>query len=336
LWYIIVIKRGDWRIRMQERSRQDIMAAGEIGAKYDEAAKAIWRNREIIAPLLKYSVEELKDESVESIMKLIDADSIEDGAAVSDLPPTLTNFNTEDSSITEKLITYDFRFVVKNPKLSTENLLVVLHIDLEFNNKYRPVLKDGRSYPLIKRGIYYGAREVSSQLGRITEKTNYDDIEKVISIWVVSEDIPAYLRNTASRYHITKEDFIGTTDEPKADYDLIEVVIIRRGDDKKITEPLFHYLESVYQADLQEIDKYTPASANPELKKEVEDMPGMSQVIYDRGWNAGTIEGEVKGRMEGQNELVEAVQMLRSGKSREDLVVAGMDEQTINLALVLK
>lgn len=317
---------------MQEESRQDIMAAGEIGAKYDAAAKAIWKNREIIAPLLKFSVEELKDESIESIMKLIDADSIDDSVPVSDLPPTLTNLNTEDSSLTEKLITYDFRFLVKNPKLSTENILVVLHIDLEFNNKYRPVLKDGRSYPLIKRGIYYGAREVSSQLGRITEKTNYDDIEKVISIWVVSEDIPEHLRNTASRYRITKEDFIGTSDELESEYDLIEVVMIRRGEDKKLTEPLFKYLESVYQADLEEIDKFTPASLNPELKKEVSDMPGMSRVIYEKG----EVKGLEKGREEGRNELAEAIKLLRSGKSREEMLAAGIDEKTVDLAFVIK
>ena len=265
-------------------------------------------------------------------MKLIDADSIDDSVPVSDLPPTLTNLNTEDSSLTEKLITYDFRFLVKNPKLSTENILVVLHIDLEFNNKYRPVLKDGRSYPLIKRGIYYGAREVSSQLGRITEKTNYDDIEKVISIWVVSEDIPEHLRNTASRYRITKEDFIGTSDEPESEYDLIEVVMIRRGEDKKLTEPLFKYLESVYQADLEEIDKFTPASLNPELKKEVSDMPGMSQVIYEKG----EVKGLEKGREEGRNELAEAIKLLRSGKSREEMLAAGIDEKTVDLAFVIK
>ena len=325
---------------MQEESRQDIMAAGELGTKYDEAVKTVWKNREIIAPLLKFSVEELKDESVESIMKLIDADSISDEIPVSDLPPTLTNLNTEESSITEKLITYDFRFLVKNPRLSTENILVVLHIDLEFNNKYRPTLSDGRSYPLVKRGIYYGAREVSSQLGRVTEKTNYDDVEKVISIWVVSEDIPKHLRNTASRYHFVKEDFVGTADEPEADYDLIEVVIIRRGDEKKLTEPLFKYLESVYQADLEEIDKYTPASANPKLRKEVSEMPGMSQVIYEKGWKAGEENGKsighVEGFSEGQNVLADAIKRIRNGESKEEIIASGIDEQTVNLAMVLK
>ena len=215
---------------MREETKQDIMGAGEVGTQYDRAAKAVWRNREILAPLLKYAVTELADESVESIMKLIDADSISsEEIPVSDLPPTVTTLNAEDSSITEKLITYDLKFTVKNPRLSSDKLLVALHIDLEFQNKYRPTLKDGRSYPLIKRGIYYAARDISSQLGRITGRTNYNDIEKVVSIWIVNEQVPKEIQNTATRYYIEKDDFIGATDEPRADYDLMEVVIIRRG-----------------------------------------------------------------------------------------------------------
>ena len=42
-------------------------------------------------------------------------------------------------------------------------------------------------------------------------------------------------------------------------------------------------MKSVYDANIEEIDKYTPASANAKLKKEVSEMPGMSQVIYEEG-----------------------------------------------------
>ena len=284
---------------MREETRQDIMSAGEIGTKYDEAAKAIWRNREILAPLLKYSIEELKEESIESIMKLIDADSIDEDAPVSDLPPTVTALESEQSSLTEKRITFDLKFKVKNPRLSDGNILVMLHIDLEFQNKYRPTLPDGRSYPMIKRAIYYAAREISSQLGRITNLTNYADMEKVVSIWIVNEEVPKEIENTATRYYIEKEDYIGTTNEPKEDYDLIEIVIIRRGGSNDITEPLFEYLKSVYDADIEGIDKYTPASENLELKEEVMRMPGMGQVIFDRGLSQGVQQGISQGISQG-------------------------------------
>lgn len=180
-----------------------------------------------------------------------------------------------------------------------------MNVDLEFQNKYRPVLKDGRSYPLIKRGIYYAAREISSQLGCITHQTNYADIEKVVSIWVVNEDIPQEMQNTASRYYIQKDDYIGTAGESREDYDLIEIIMIRRGGNKEITEPIFKYLKSVYEVDINEIDKYTPVSANPELKEEVLKMLGMSQVIYDQGVNEGITQGIIQERADNVKQLAE-------------------------------
>ena len=285
---------------MRLETKQDILSAGEIGTQYDNAAKAIWRNREILAPLLQYSVEEFKDESVESIMKLIDADSIRGDLAVSDLPPAIIEYNTEQSSMTDKIITYDQKFKVRNPKLSDHMIQVMLHVDLEFQNKYTPVLRDGRSYPVIKRGIYYAARGISSQLGRVTNQTNYTDIEKTLSIWIVNGDIPKGLRNTATRYYITKEDFIGSVEEPQEYHDLMEVIIIRRGDDNaSITDPLLKYLKSVYEADLEEINKYTPVSSNPQLKEEVLNMPGMSEVIFEKGMAQGLSQGISEGLSQG-------------------------------------
>lgn len=272
---------------MRNETMQDALSAGEIGTKYDQAAKMLWRNREILAPLLKYAIRELADLPVEDIIRLIDADSISEDTPVSDLPPTAIPQSTELGSATEKPITYDFRFKVKNPKLSTTDLLVVMHVDLEFQNSYRPVLKNGKSYPIIKRAIYYTARGISSQLGRITKKTNYSDLEKMISIWLVNEQIPLALQNTATRYYISKEDFIGDTDEPTDNYDLMEIIIIRRGENGDITKPIFDFLKGVFDADIQAIDRYTPVSDNPELVKEVTDMPGMSQTIYKNGYDSG-------------------------------------------------
>ena len=50
-----------------------------------------------------------------------------------------------------------------------------------------------------------------------------------------------------------KDDHIGTADKPREDYDLIKVTMIRRGNNKKITEPKFKYLKSMYEADIDEI-----------------------------------------------------------------------------------
>ena len=61
------------------------------------------------------------------------------------------------------------------------------------------------------------------------------------------------------------------------------MVIVRRGEDGKFDAPVFDYLNAVFGADLERIDRYAPASANPELVKEVADMPGTGRAILERG-----------------------------------------------------
>ena len=78
--------------------------------------------------------------------------------------------------------------------------------------------------------------------------------------------------------------------------------MIRRGEHADIAEPLFEYLKSVYDADIEGIDKYTPASENSELKEEVMKMPGMSQVIFDKGMSQGITQGIKQGISQGAEE----------------------------------
>ncbi len=48
-------------------------------------------------------------------------------------------------------------------------------------------------------------------------------------------------------YSIKKSDIIGMTDEPEEDYDLMSVIVIRRGPETK--EPVFDYLSGVFRCD---------------------------------------------------------------------------------------
>ena len=115
---------------------------------------------------------------------------------------------------------------------------------------------------------------------------------------------------------------------------------VKYGKLQKITEPLFAYLESVYSANIEEIDKFTPASTNPEIRKEVESMPGMSQVIFKngiaQGISQGISQGITQGREQGQNELVDAVNRLRAGESSESIVSSGIDKHTVDLAMTIR
>ena len=260
--------------------------------KYDAMCKAFFRYREAVAPILKEVVAEFKDCTNDEIISLIDADSISLSDTVSDLPLRIKDAGTEMTSPTDKTIYYDCRFKAKNPRLSNEMICILLHINFEVHNDYNV------KYLITKRGTYYVAREISSQLGILTETTDYNSLEKAYSIWVCNENIPEKLQNTVTRYHFVKEDLIGQVDEPEENYDLMEVVIIRRG----IQTPdcdIFKYLNAVFTSDKDNIQKYIDVDRNPQIREEVDKMSGMGQSIYDRGYDKGVEQGKEQGMAQG-------------------------------------
>lgn len=84
--------------------------------KYDEARKRTWMLKEIIAPVLKYTIKEYQNHSVSEIIGYINADSISDTDPLDDLPAFIEGDATEMSSPTEKRLFFDIHFTAKNPK----------------------------------------------------------------------------------------------------------------------------------------------------------------------------------------------------------------------------
>lgn len=271
---------------MRKETEIDIAAAEAVGSKYDNACKKLFQNREIIAPVLKEVVPEYKNSTVEEIIRYIDADSIRD-IPVGDIPAGVGQLQTEMNSTSDKLIRYDTHFKSVNPMLSNESLCIHLHIDLEVQNNYRPA---SPSYPVIKRGIYYAAREISYQLGTLTDQTNYGDIQKAYSIWICNERIPARLQNTVTMYSIKKTDVIGKADEPEEEYDLMNVIMIRRGE--KTDAPIFDYLSGVFNCDKAKIEEYVDIAENEKVLKGVDEMSGLGQTIMNEGIQKGVQKGE--------------------------------------------
>ena len=54
---------------MNVNTEIDIYAAEGYGEKYDAACKRLFGNKEILAPILKYTVREYKNSTVDDIMK---------------------------------------------------------------------------------------------------------------------------------------------------------------------------------------------------------------------------------------------------------------------------
>ena len=255
--------------------------------KYDEVCKQTWKLKEVIAPVLQCAIKEYHDYPIADIIGFINADTISDQTPVDDLPAFIEGKETEFSSITEKRVFFDIHFTAKNPKLSSEDINVMLHIDFEVQNDYVPT---NPSYPITKRAIYYAARELSSQLNVVTTDTNYNRLEKVYSIWICNENIPRELRDSITRYYLKKDDIIGICTESEEYHDLMEVIMIRRGGEA-VEDTIFEYLQGIFTSNLATIRKYVDIENNKDVREALKTMCGLGESLENRGIEKGIEKG---------------------------------------------
>lgn len=99
-------------------------------ARYDKNIKEFLADIQILARIVKYTVEEVSELSIEEIQNCIDGNSIEVGTVP--VTPGMTNkgkiesLQTEDAVPNEGYITFDIRFVL-NYKVS--KLRIIINIE---------------------------------------------------------------------------------------------------------------------------------------------------------------------------------------------------------------
>ena len=152
------------------------------------------------------------------------------------------------------------------------------------------------SYPILKRAVYYVARDLSSQLSTITQTTDYSKLEKCYSIWICAEDVPKKLQNTLTEYSFSKKDIIGVADEPEEDYELLTVIIIRLGKETE-EKGIFDYLKGLFTGDIKRIQRYSHIEWSEPFQEEASKMTGFGDMIYERGIQQGRHEGMILGAL---------------------------------------
>ncbi len=252
--------------------------------------KLILRNKEVLTIILQEVVREYKGYSRKEVMGFIETDSITSETEVSSgrTNTQVSGDNAEYIQLNEKASYFDLAFRAKNPLLSTENVLVSLHMDVEPQKRYKP------GYPVEKRGIYYLARRLSSQLSLLTDTTDYGQLEKCYSIWICKDDIPKRDQYSVSIYEMTNTTNSCKHQIKKEKYDLMTLVIIKLGDmvynGKKEDEwyDLLHFLDTVmspHKEDfLDAVKEYIDFSENEELWKEVTHVTGLGMSILEEGF----------------------------------------------------
>ena len=277
-------------------------------AGLDRASKELYKNKEVLAIILKGAAREFEPYSYQEIMDFIEGDSITTEEDVSPGKPNtrITGDDKEFTALNEKLSLFDTKFRAVNPELSDEKVIVNLHIDVEAQKTYRP------GYPIEKRGLYYLARELSAQLSLVTENTDYGSLEKCYSIWICRDNVPQDEQFSISVIEMSNTKNYGKCHPARENYDMLTLVIIRLGDtvfqgiedkDKSSMLEFLHTIMYPHRKDfLDTVKKYIDFSKNEELWKEVDSMSGLGMSIREECLAEGLAKGHAEGLAEGREE----------------------------------
>lgn len=278
-----------------------VLSTEEGKAKYDQTMLNVLSDKQVLAWILKRFVSEYENLPLEEIeTKYIEPETIlVSKAGVSRDSSGIKGLSEKDSTQTEGTVYYDIVFQVYYP--GNEEEKIGLYINLEAQADYYP------GYPLEMRGIYYGARRLTSQLKQINRETNYGCLQKVYSIWLCVGNVPAYESDTVTLYDISKNDIIGSVKRNKDFYDLINVVIIRLNDEAAPEDNTMKMLQTLFSNQLFTQEKlYALEELGMRMNDSLEKGVGGSMNLSDYV----ELKGIEQGRRDGIRNMIELCQDL--------------------------
>ena len=268
---------------------------------------------------MKSCVEEYKNCSVDDIAnKYIEGtpqiDAAVDREDVTPLTkgPVIQGMNIEDKDANEGTALYDIRFFALAPGQENEFIKLIINVEAQQNDK--------PGYSLVRRGIYYCSRLVSAEKKVEFDKTQYDQLKKVYSIWICYSSTQA--ANTITRFHMTKEDLVGQAYVAPREYDLLQVIMIRLGAPKEAeTGTLLHMLDTVFSKDVQLSEKKDALENDYGIQMSVEFKEELSQMCnMSEGIRAEALK-------EGENRFALLVKKLLQAGRVDDIDAAAQDDQ---------
>ena len=182
------------------REIKNAVMTTDIEAQYDENAKRLLGNKYILAHILVASMDEFKGMNPKDVVSYIEGEPI---IGIVPVEPGMTNavreekgqrvvgFNTENVEAHEGLVRFDIVFYVRMRDGISQ---IIVNIEMQKDNPTK--------YKILNRAVFYVSRLISSQKERDFEKTNYDDIKRVFSIWIcmgMDEDSLDYVHLTNDR-----------------------------------------------------------------------------------------------------------------------------------------
>ena len=254
----------------------------ENKARYDASVKEVLVDKQVLARILKYSLDEFMDDSIDEIMRCI-SDDIE----ISTIPvdPGLTNLgkvaksSEEDTVPGEGTVVYDIRFSVIRRKVLTK---LLINIEAQKSTDYSKL-----GYHIDNRIVYYLGRMISAQKSVEFNNSDYDNIKPVHSIWIcmdAKED-----EDSVNRIEFTQNTLYGKDVElPNIDKVQATIIRLRRSPDAvESKNKLIAMLETLLgnldaKSKCERLEKQYGFIINDETERRVNTMCNLSDVVEER------------------------------------------------------
>ena len=279
-----------------EFARNLDLAQAEI--QYDEQCEKVLGDKNVLSWILQRTVREYAGMNREEIMKCIEGEP-EIGSRRVNPGETnasqITGMANEDKVNEEGTIFYDIRFFAWIPK-SREKIRLIINVEAQ--KKYHT------GYSLTTRGVFYGARMISAQLGTEFEIPEYDKIKKVYSIWICM-NAPQYIGNAISEYKLEKTDLIPGIPDRRKEYDKLSVVMVCLNTKKETEDQFLGMLQTLFNTELAEKEKKERLEQEYEIQmengfgKELSLMCNLSDTVEERGIQKGIEKGIEQGMEKG-------------------------------------
>ena len=272
---------------------------------YDARCKRILSNRMVLAHLLKATMNEYSNLEPE----IIATRYIEGVPGKENHSLRIQGLRNERNDLHRHASFFDVIFYALDPR-TEQPIPIFINVESQWENI--------PNYDLCNRGIFYIGCMIADQKDTVFEKSNYDELRKVCSVWVCPNS-QKYLANTIDSYTLEQHHIQGTS--PAHPVDKMQLVMVRVGTANdanfKGVMPLLEACLS--KTTTKEHQNQTTNKYHVQLEQEDYDMTAGEQIIYEfkrQLWEVGE-----KAKEDGI-EIGEKSEKKRIAKSLKELNVA--------------
>ena len=205
---------------------QSIINNDSKSVKLDETCKVLLSDTQILAHILKYVVDELRDFTIEEIQEIIPANINHEPV----FPGNRVVKTSSNESIIpgEGILRFDVHFELDVPRRNKQKACK-LQINIEAQNSIY------NNYKIVTRGIAYTSRLISKQVKTVIDGDNYQKMQKTYSIWLMPQ-APLKYDGTIRIYSLQEKVESGIPLKEKEAYDKIKIATIYTSSKHEISQ----------------------------------------------------------------------------------------------------